>query len=215
MRNGRFISFEGIEGSGKSTQLDRLAGALSSRGYRVVTTREPGGSPTGDRIRSILLDPELPELEPTTEMLLFAASRAQHVRQTLLPALEDGAIVLCDRYLHSSLAYQAWARELGREAVMAANAPAIDGLLPDRILLLDLPVEAAFARAEARGRLDRIEQAGRSFHEAVRAGFHEERDRDPERFVTLDAARDPDAIAADVLAAVHSVLPSSPRAPFP
>lgn len=199
MSAGLFITFEGIEGSGKSTQLRRLAAYLEGRGRSVVCTREPGGTTTGDRIREILLDPELGELRGTTEMLLFAASRAQHVRERLRPALERGDIVLCDRYLHSSLAYQAWARGLGREVVMAANAPAIDGLLPDVILLLDLPMERAFARAEARGRLDRIEQAGRAFHEGVRDGFAKERALDPERFRVIDADRAPDAVFASVL----------------
>lgn len=201
MNPGLFIAFEGIEGSGKSTQQARLAEHLEGLGYDVVCTREPGGTPTGDRIRAVLLDPALPELDPTTEMLLFAASRAQHVRELLKPALARGAVVLCDRYLHSSLAYQAWARGLGREAVLAANAPAIDGLLPGLVLLFDMPVDAAFSRAAQRGRLDRIEQAGRAFHEQVRAGFHGERRADPTRFVTIDATRDPDAVFTDVLAA--------------
>ncbi len=206
MTRGLFITFEGIEGSGKSTQVRLLADHLEQRGDRVVVTREPGGTATGDRIRQILLDPDLPELSATTEMLLFAANRAQHVRETVRPALESGSVVLCDRYLHSSLAYQAWARGLGRDAVMAANAPAIDGLLPDRVLLLDLPIEDAFARAAARGRLDRIEQAGRGFHEAVQRGFHEERTLDPQRFATIDANQTPEAVFASVLDALAPLL---------
>lgn len=206
MTPGLFIAFEGIEGSGKSTQQRRLAAHLTTLGHDVVTTREPGGTPTGDRVRGILLDPALPELADTTEMLLFAASRAQHVRELLKPALSRGAVVLCDRYLHSSLAYQAWARGLGREAVLAANAPAIDGLLPDMVLLLDLSLDAAFTRAAERGRLDRIEQAGRGFHAAVQQGFYRERELDPERFVTIDSARDPDVVFAEVLAAVLPLL---------
>lgn len=202
MHPGLFITLEGIEGSGKSTQQARLAEHLRGLGHEVVQTREPGGTPTGDRIRAILLDPALPELSPTTEMLLFAASRAQHVRELLRPALARGAVVLCDRYLHSSLAYQAWARGLGRDAVLAANAPAVDGLLPDVILLLDMSVESAFARAAERGRLDRIELAGRGFHHAVHAGFHTERDRDPERFVTIDATGSADAVFTRIMAAI-------------
>ncbi len=206
MNPGLFITFEGIEGSGKSTQQRRLAEHLQGLGHDVVCTREPGGTPTGDRIRAILLDPSLPELNATTEMLLFAASRAQHVRELLQPSLARGAVVLCDRYLHSSLAYQAWARELGRDVVLAANAPAVDGLLPDLVLLLDMSVEEAFARAAERGRFDRIEQAGRTFHEAVRGGFHRERALDPDRFVTIDATKAPDQVFEQVLAATSSRL---------
>ena len=209
MSPGLFIAFEGIEGSGKSTQQTRLAAHLTGLGHDVVRTREPGGTPTGDRIRDILLDPALPELTPTTEMLLFAASRAQHVRELLRPALDRGSVVLCDRYLHSSLAYQAWARGLGRGTVLEANARAVDGLLPDLIVLLDMPVADAFARADARGRLDRIEQAGRSFHEAVRAGFIAERDGDPLRFVTIDGTAAPDAVFAAILDAVLPRLETS------
>ncbi|MCO4772598.1 MAG: dTMP kinase [Deltaproteobacteria bacterium] len=206
MTSGLFITFEGIEGSGKSTQLRLLADHITKRGRNVVCTREPGGTRTGDRVRAILLDPELAEMDPATEMLLFASSRAQHVRELLRPSLDQGDVVLCDRYLHSSLAYQAWARGLGRDRVMSANAAAIDGLLPDLILLLDLDVARAFDRAEARGRLDRIELAGRGFHQAVRAGFHKERDLDPARFVTIDADRPPDEVFASVLAAVGGRL---------
>jgi len=206
MTRGLFITFEGIEGSGKSTQVGRLAAHLRDAGRDVVVTREPGGTATGDRIRGILLDPDLSALTPTTEMLLFAANRAQHVRETVRPALDRGAVVLCDRYLHSSLAYQAWARGLGRDTVMAANAPAIDGLLPDRVLLLDLPIDDAFARAAARGRLDRIEQAGRAFHEGVQRGFHEERALDPDRFATIDANQPEGAVFADILAALAPLL---------
>ncbi len=202
MNPGLFIAFEGIEGSGKSTQQIRLAEHLERLGHDVVCTREPGGTATGDRIRAVLLDPALAELTPTTEMLLFAASRAQHVRELLRPALARGAVVLCDRYLHSSLAYQAWARRLGRDAVLAANAPAVDGLLPGLVLLLDMPVQDAFSRAAERGRLDRIEQAGRAFHDAVRAGFHAERELDPTRFCTIDATGSADAVFEQVLAAV-------------
>ena len=210
MNPGLFIAFEGIEGSGKSTQQARLAAHLEGLGREVVCTREPGGTPTGDRIRAILLDPALPDLNATTEMLLFAASRAQHVGELLCPALARGAIVVCDRYLHSSLAYQAWARGLGRDVVLAANAPAIDHLLPDLVLLLDMPVDEAFSRAAARGRFDRIEQAGRAFHEAVRAGFHAEQELDPDRFHTIDATQTPDAVFAQVRAAVSLLLRATP-----
>lgn len=209
MNPGLFITFEGIEGSGKSTQLRLLAEHITGLGRSVVCTREPGGTATGDRIRAILLDPELSEMDPATEMLLFAAGRAQHVRELLRPAVTRGDVVLCDRYLHSSLAYQAWARGLGRERVIAANAPAVDGLMPDLVLLLDLSVERALARAESRGSLDRIELAGREFHEAVRDGFHMERDLDPGRWRTVDADQPPDAVFSSVLAAIAPRLSHS------
>ena len=206
MSPGLFITFEGIEGSGKSTQLRLLAEHIRGLGRSVVCTREPGGTATGDRIRETLLDPELSEMDPVTEMLLFAAGRAQHVRELLRPSISRGDVVLCDRYLHSSLAYQAWARGLGRERVRAANDSAVGGLMPDLILLLDLSVERSFARAEARGRLDRIELAGRGFHQAVRNGFHIERDLDPHRWRTIDADADPSAVFSRVLEAVTPLL---------
>ncbi len=194
-----FIAFEGIEGCGKSTQLKLLRERLEAADRRVVSVREPGGTPVGDRVRAILLDGALTEMTDTSEMLLFAAARAQLVREVLRPELAAGSVVLCDRYVHSSLAYQGHARGLGRDFVAAANAPAIDGLLPDRVVLVDTDVEAALSRAKARAALDRIEAEDLTFHRAVRAGFLAEAANDADRFLVVDGAGTPEAIHATIV----------------
>jgi dTMP kinase len=206
MDRGRFITFEGIEGSGKSTQIRLLREHLTKVGHSVRLLREPGGTPIGDRIRAILLDASLPELTDTTEMFLFAASRAQLIREEVRPALAAGETVLCDRFVYSSLAYQAHARGLGREQVWTANAPAIEGLLPDRVVLLDLPPATALGRAQARGALDRIEAESLAFHEAVRAGFLDEASADPERFRVIEATGTPEDIHERVLEGLGGLL---------
>ncbi len=200
MKPGRFIAFEGIEGCGKSTQIARLARRLSDGGAEVVRVREPGGTPIGDRIREVLLDPACDAMSDEAEMHLFAASRSQLVREVIRPAMARGAVVLCDRYVYSSLAYQGGGRELGREVVRAVNASAIDGLLPDRVVLLDLAPATALQRAAARASLDRIERERLPFFESVRGAFLAEAEADPDRFVVVDAAGDPDAVEAAVQA---------------
>ena len=191
MRAGRFITFEGIEGSGKSTQICLLAELLESLGHGVRLLREPGGTPIGDRIRAILLDDRLADITDETEMLLFAASRAQLVRREIRPAMAEAKTVLCDRFLHSSLAYQGYARGLGRDKVYEANRPAVDGLLPDKVVLLDLAPSLALGRAEGRGSLDRIEAESLAFHHRVREGFLAEAQLDPERFLVVSADGQP------------------------
>ena len=194
MGTGRFIAFEGIEGSGKSTQIRLLQEWLEARGSDVLFVREPGGTPVGERIRDILLDPSLSEMSDICEMMLFAASRAQLIHQKVRPALDAGKIVLCDRFVYSSLAYQAYARGLGRERVWTTNAPAVDSVLPDRVVLLDLSPTDSMARARARGSLDRIEAESLEFHEAVRGGFLREAERDPARFLVVPAQGEPESI---------------------
>ncbi len=203
---GRFIAFEGIEGCGKSTQLRLLANRLEDSGARVVQVREPGGTPVGDRIRATLLDATLGEMTDVCEMLLFAASRAQLVREVLRPSLSAGAYVLCDRYLHSSLAYQGGARGLGRDFVYRANEAAIDGLLPDRVVVLDLDPAEALARAAARAAADRIEAEKLEFHTAVRAAFLAEAARDPERFRVIDGQGSVDVVHSRLLDGLSDVL---------
>ena len=205
MKPGRFITFEGIEGSGKSTQIERLSRRLGDAGIDVVRVREPGGTAIGDRIRGILLDPACAGMCAETEMYLFAASRAQLVRQVIRPALAAGKVVVCDRFLHSSLAYQGGGRALGRPLVSRVNAAAVDGLEPDRVVLLDLPPEAALGRAAARARLDRIEQERIDFFEAARTAFLEEAAAAPERFVVVDASGDADSVEAEVLAGLGAL----------
>jgi dTMP kinase len=200
---GFLIAFEGVEGAGKSTQLDLLRCELERHGHEVVVTREPGGTPVGERVRAVLLDPAA-ELDPRAEALLFAAARAQLVAQVIRPALERGAVVLCDRYLDSSLAYQGKGRGLGRGPVEEVNRFATGGLLPDLVVLLDLdPAEGFDRRAERR---DRIEVEDLGFHRRVRDAFRELAAADPDRFAVVDAAAPTDRVAAAVLAAVLALL---------
>jgi dTMP kinase len=196
---GRLIAFEGVEGAGKSTQVELLRQALEKAGRRVVTTREPGGTPVGEQVRSILLDPAS-TLDARTEALLFAAARAQLVAQVIRPALERAEVVLCDRYLDSSLAYQGAARGLGLEPVAAINGFATEGLLPDLVVLLR--VDPAEGLARQRGGRDRIERQDLEFHQRVARGFLDLAAADPERFVVIDGAAPVDRVAAEVRAAV-------------
>jgi dTMP kinase len=201
---GRLIAFEGVEGSGKSTQLELLRRLLEDRGDReVVVTREPGGTPAGERVRALLLDPAV-ELHPRAEALLFAAARAELVEAVIRPALERGAVVLCDRYLDSSLAYQGGARGLGRDPVDQVNRFATGGLLPDLVVLLDLDPAAGLAR-RARDP-DRIEAQDLGFHRRVRDAFRDLAAAEPGRFAVVDAAAPVAEVAGQVRAAVLRVL---------
>ena len=187
-----FVTFEGLDGSGKSTQAALLAERLRVQGRDVVATREPGGTPLGEDVREVLLARER-ELLPWTEAALFAAARAELVAHVIRPALARAADVVCDRYVDSSLAYQGAARGLGVDAVLALNEGATGGLLPDcTFLLLLAPAEAA-RRVGAPG--DRIERAGGEFRTRVDAGYRELADRYPERIVPLDGTLPPDRLA--------------------
>jgi dTMP kinase len=195
---GRLIAFEGVEGAGKSTQLELLRRQLEGRGREVVVTREPGGTPVGERVRALLLDPEV-EIYPRAEALLFAAARAELVERVIRPALERGAVVLCDRYLDSSLAYQGGARGLGRGPVEEVNRLATGGLLPDLVVLLDLDPADGLRRRQ--GDRDRIEAQDLDFHRRVREAFRALAAADPNRFAVVDGA----APVREVAARVHAV----------
>jgi dTMP kinase len=204
--SGRLIVFEGVEGSGKSTQLELLRQALEGRSREVVVTREPGGTPAGEQIRALLLDPAV-ELHPRAEALLFAAARAELVEAVIRPALERGAVVLCDRYLDSSLAYQGGARGLGRGPVEEVNRFATGGLLPDLVVLLDLdPAEGLGRRGRDR---DRIEAQELGFHRRVRQAFRDLAAANPWRFAVVDAAAPIAEVADRVQAAVLPLLEGS------
>jgi dTMP kinase len=210
---GRLIAFEGVEGAGKSTQLELLRRVLEGRGgppvsrpREVVVTREPGGTPAGERVRAVVLDPEV-ELHPRAEALLFAAARAELVEEVIRPALERGAVVLCDRYLDSSLAYQGGARGLGVGPVIEVNRFATGGVVPDLVVLLDLDPAAGLARRA--GDRDRIEAQELDFHRRVRSAFRDLAAADPARFCVVDAAAPVAEVAARVQAAVLSLLEAS------
>lgn len=205
---GRFITLEGGEGAGKSTQLKRLAQELRARGHDVVETREPGGSPGAEAIRDLLLNGPEDRWTPETEALLFAAARADHVARTIRPALERGAWVLCDRFLDSSLAYQGGAGGVGGEAVRALHAVGSGGLLPDRTLLLQIDPEAAAERTRKRdsGGADRIGARDAAYHAQVAASFAALAETEPERFRTVGAGGSAEDVTSRLLAELEDLL---------
>lgn len=186
MREGYFISFEGGDGSGKSTQIQILREFLEERGYDVIITREPGGTPISEKIRSIILDKANSEMDDMTEALLYAAARAQLVSQIIRPALEEGKVVICDRFVDSSMAYQAYARGLG-DSVKTINAFAVGDCMPDLTILLKVNPQVGSSRIGNRER-DRIELASSDFHKKVYEGYLQLEKLYPERIVGIDAA---------------------------
>ena len=204
-RRGVLIAFEGVEGAGKGTQIRLAREYLEQEGFEVLVTREPGGTDLGERVRSLLLDPAIGMVEPRTEALLFAASRSQHVATVLRPALEEGKVVLCDRYVDSSLAYQGVARGLGEQDVLTLNVWATQGLFPDLVILLHIEPELGLNRA---GTADRIESEGASFMAKVADAYLRIAEEHPERFVTVNADRPPDVVHEDVRDALRRLLRS-------
>lgn len=205
---GRFISLEGGEGAGKSTQLKRLAAALRARGIETVETREPGGSPGAEAIRGLLLQGEEDRWSPGAEALLFAAARADHVDKLIKPAMAEGKWVLSDRFLDSSIAYQGGAGGLGHEIIRQLHQVGSSGFLPDRTLLLELPAAAAAERASARdgGRGDRIGSRDANYHAQVAATFRALADEEPYRFRIVDASGSPDEVTERMLTAIQDLL---------
>jgi dTMP kinase len=204
----RFITLEGGEGVGKSTQLKRLAAALRERVLEVVETREPGGSPGAEAIRKLLLEGEGDRWTIEAEALLFAAARADHVARTIRPALERGAWVLCDRFLDSSIAYQGAAGGVGTDVIRTLHGIGSRGFMPDRTLLLELPANAAAERLSRRDvdGADRIGGRGGGFHERVAAGFAALAEEEPERFRRVDASGEAEDVTARLLAALGDLL---------
>lgn len=186
-----FVTFEGGEGSGKSSCLAKVAKDLQNAGYEVVITREPGGTPISEQIRNVILDKANTDMDPMTEALLYAASRRQHLVQKILPALRKGKIVLCDRYLDSSLAYQGGARGLGIEKILALNQYAIDGQYPDLTLFFDLEPEVGLERIEENSsrEVNRLDLEKLSFHHKVRDSFLKLMGMFPDRYVRIDASK--------------------------
>lgn len=203
-KTGLFITFEGSEGCGKSTQIRRIAEKLRAGGREVISLREPGGTPIGERIRNLLqYDDDASAMTSEAELLLFAASRAQLVREVIRPALERGAVVLCDRFFDSTTVYQGVARALPAAEVAAINVFAVGSTLPDLTLLLDLDAAEGRLRASLRkGPVDRMEQEGGEFYEAVRCGYLELAQKNPSRFVVIDASPDESVVEASIEAAI-------------
>ena len=210
--NGRFITFEGPEGSGKSTQIKRLVEKLEAQGITVLCTREPGGTSTGEAIRNILQHDAVGEpLGERAELLLFTASRAQLMDLVILPALTRGEWVLCDRFIDSTMAYQGFARGLPIDTLDRINNFAVNGRKPDLTLLLDLDIESGFQRLEkrysgGRGSADRFEREARDFHRRVRDGYHKLAEREPDRFRIIDSDRAIDEVASSIWETVKGAL---------
>lgn len=215
-KRGKFITIEGLDGCGKSTQLKKLARALQSQGIEVVTTREPGGTPVAEKIRAVLLDSRTSGLSPWAELALMFAARAQHLGELILPALEEGKFVICDRFTDSSEAYQGGGRHLGSEPVLALHRTLCRGLQPDLTILMDSDVASSVERARRRNdaasgkksRADenRFEQENRKFFERVRHAYLEIARREPQRVVVVDARRSIGAVHADILKTVRQRL---------
>lgn len=206
MPSGKFISFEGGEGAGKSTQIRRLSSALEKTGLNVTVTREPGGSPGAETIRGMLLDPAA-EWDPPTEALLHFAARADHYTTRIAPALRDGRWVLCDRFADSTRAYQGYGLGLEMEAIEALYEIALDGFVPDLTIILDIPVETGVARMIERGNdPDRYEKMDTAFHERLRQGFLEIAANEPGRCAVIDADTDIDGVTARIFDCVQSRL---------
>ncbi len=203
---GLFITLEGPEGAGKSTNREYLAERLREQGVDVLLTREPGGTPLAERIRELLLDPSDEPMAADTELLLVFAARAQHLQQVIRPALAEGKVVLCDRFTDATYAYQGGGRGLSVERIAQLEHFVQGELRPDLTLIFDLPVEIGLARAAARGRLDRFEQEGRGFFEAVRQAYLQRAEQAPQRYRVLDAGQTLAQVQADIDALLPSLL---------
>lgn len=210
-----FITLEGIEGSGKTTQMQTVVRWLTAAGRDSLITREPGGTPIGGRIRSILLHPDNRDLAPAAELLLYTADRVQHLEGVIRPALAGGKTVVCDRYFDATLVYQGYGRGLDRETIRQLHRLACKDLMPDLTLLLDLAAETGLARAwrrihadAANARESRFEEESLAFHRRVRAGYLELAQREPQRIVVIDAAEDEPAVRMQIEAALQARLGS-------
>ncbi len=201
-----FVTFEGPDGSGKSTQAPLLAAAWRERGRDVVETREPGGTPLGERIRELLLDPEAPRPIPLAMALLLSASRAQLLSDVILPALGRGDIVICDRYADSTMAYQSYGLGLDTEVVRDMTAIATNGVQPDVSIFVDIPVEVGLRRVAARGALNRLDAETVLFHQNVRAGYLQIIAREPERWLVVDGTQAIEVIHEQIVAALTPLL---------
>ena len=203
---GRFITLEGIDGAGKSTQAQRLTEVLRAAGNTVVSVRDPGTTSLAERVRGILLDRTVTGVDPMAELMLYLASRAQLVAEVVRPALAAGSVVIGDRYADSSVAYQGYGRELGVDVVRQSNALATGNLQPDLTLVIDIPVEITKERMNGKT-ADRLESEKRSFHERIRNGFLEIARDEPERVVVVDGTKSPDDVHLEIVRIVSIRFP--------
>jgi dTMP kinase len=206
VKRGQFVTFEGGEGAGKSTLVSSLATYFKAKGVSVLVTREPGGTPLGERVRSWLLDPAIGKVAPETELALFLASRSENVHTVIAPALEQGKLVLCDRFNDSSVAYQGHARGLGIDVVEEVSSFFCRGLIPDLTLYLDIDPVRGLARRKQVSSVDRMEQEETSFHECLRQGYLEIARRHQDRFVILNAERSAESLLREALRILHQQL---------
>lgn len=203
-----FITFEGGEGAGKSTAIKKIVEKLETEGKEIVLTREPGGTPIGEEIRSIILNKKNTDMDVRTEALLYAASRRQHIIQKIIPSLKQGKIVLCDRFLDSSLAYQGYARGIGIEKVYEMNLFATEGVEPDLTLFFDLDPEEGLRRiaANSQREVNRLDVETLSFHQKVREGFLSLAKKFPHRFIVIDASQKPDEVFTRAYKEIENIL---------
>ena len=206
MKQGFFITLEGNDGAGKTTIAQACVERLKALGHEVVYTREPGGSRIAERIRDLLLDPGNTDMDARTEAILYAAARRQHLVDIVAPALEQGQIVLCDRFLDSSLAYQGIGRGLGIEEVERLNRFAIDDFMPDRTIFLAIDNETAMARMGRRGEKNRLDREDDAFHQRVREGYEKLVLRDPDRIVKIDASGSIEEVTDAAMKVIESVI---------
>ena len=204
---GLFITFEGTDGAGKTTQIQRLSADLRQVGHDICLTREPGGTPISEQIRDMLLNPDHSEMAATTELLLYAASRAQHVSEVIKPALEAGKIVISSRFADAMVVYQGYGRGLDLEQINRLNRIATEGVTPDVTFVLDLPVEIGLQRVQkSRGGLDRLEREKIEFHQRLRDGYRALAQQEPQRLKIIDARATPDQVYAQIQEAVQPLL---------
>lgn len=208
LRTGYFITVEGGEGAGKTSAIEAIMSAVTELGYEAISTREPGGIPIAEQIRAVVLDTKNTAMDKRTEALLYAAARRQHLAEKVIPALESGKVVVCDRFIDSSLAYQGYARGLGVDEVLAVNRFAIADWMPDLTLFLDVSPEVGLSRIQAdRNReVNRLDLETMRFHELVREGYYEVLRRFPERVHRIDAEQPPDLVAERIRQIVNQTL---------
>ncbi len=206
MKKGKFITFEGNEGSGKTTLSQKIFAMLQEEGVEVIYTREPGGIRIAEKIRDIILDREHTEMDARAEALLYAAARAQHLKEKVIPALEAGKVVLCDRFIDSSIAYQGVARGLGFNEILHLNEFAINGLMPHKTILLKIEPDLGLKRIENRNNLNRLDLEAINFHYLVAKGYDEVAEAYPERISVIDASKSIDDVYLEAKAIIEQVI---------